>query len=384
MTTRRRGRGEGSVYRRASDGRWVGVLTFDDDRGRPGRKYIYGRTRTEVAQKLTAAQGRVAQGHAVLSDRILLGPFLDEWLAMVKANREHATWQGYEQKVRLHIEPVLGKRPLSKLTAADVQRLLDAKRASGLSPRSVQYIHATLRAALGVAERWGLVARNVAELTEPITLRRRHVRPFEPDEVERLLDICRTDRLGAFYTIAMAIGLRPGEALGLSWQDVDLDAPDPCVHVRHSLKKVAGGRLVLGEPKTSRSRRTIPLPAVAVRALREHRRRQREERLAAGPRWREHGLVFTTTVGTAVDETAASRRFGRLQDEAQIPRRRVYDMRHTAASLLLAQGVAPRVVMEVLGHSTYQLTMDTYSHVMPTLLKDAADAMDRALTPKRR
>ena len=197
---------------------------------------------------------------------------------MVKANREYATWQGYEQRVRLHIKPVFGKRPLAKLTAGDVQRLLDAKRAGGLSPRSVQYIHATLRAALGVAERWGLIARNVAELTEPVTVRRRQVQPFTPDEIDRLLEVCASDRLGAFYTIAMAIGLRPGEALGLSWPDVDLNGPHPRVHIRHSLKKGADGRPVLGEPKTSRSRRTIPLPAVAVRALRDHRRRQREER----------------------------------------------------------------------------------------------------------
>jgi integrase len=141
------------------------------------------------------------------------------------------------------------------------------KRAAGLSPRSVQYIHATLRAALGVAERWGLIARNVAELTEPVTVRRRQVQPFTPDEIERLLEVCATDRLGAFYIVAMAVGLRPGEALGLSWQDVELDRPDPCLHVRHSLKKGSDGRLVLGEAKTERSRRTIPLPAIGARAL---------------------------------------------------------------------------------------------------------------------
>jgi integrase len=272
MATRRRGRGEGSIYRRASDGRWAGVLVFEDELGRQRRKAVYGKTRKAVAEKLTATQGRVARGHAIVDERTLLGSFLDDWLAMVKANREYATWQGYEQRVRLHIKPVLGKRPLAKLTAGDVQRLLDAKRTAGLSPRSVQYIHATLRAALGVAERWGLIARNVAELTEPVTVRRRQVEPFTPDEIDRLLEVCASDRLGAFYTIAMAIGLRPGEALGLSWPDVDLDGARPCLHVRHSLKKGADGRPVLGEPKTLRSKRTIPLPAVAVKALRDHRK----------------------------------------------------------------------------------------------------------------
>ncbi len=379
MATRRRGRGEGSIYRRA-DGRWAGVVSLDEGGGRR-RKTVYGATRKEVAAKLAELQGRVARGAPVVNERTMLAPFLDEWLAMVKSNREHATWAGYEQRVRLHIVPTLGKRPLAKLTPADVQRLLDAKRGSGLSPRSVQYIHATLRAALGVAERWGLVVRNVAELVEPVTVRRRQVEPFSPEEVHRLLTACADDRLGALFTVALAVGLRPGEALGLSWTDVDLDGPSPCLHVRRALKVGADGRLVLGEPKTSRSRRTIPLPKACVVALRDHRRRQREERLAAGPRWQEHGLVFTTTVGTPVDVPAASHRFAVLQERAGVPRRRLYDARHTAASLLLAQGVSARVVMDVLGHSTYQLTMDTYSHVMPVLLRDAADAMDRALSP---
>jgi integrase len=163
------------------------------------------------------------------------------------------------------------------------------------------------------------------------------------------------------------------------WVDLDLDAAPPVVRVRQSLKKGPGGRLVFGEPKTSRSRRTIPLPKVCVAALREHRRRQLEERLRSGPRWQEFGLVFTTHIGTPLDETNAAKHFGRLQEAAGVPRHRLYDTRHTAATLLLLQGVAPRVVMEVLGHSTYQLTMDTYSHVMPTLLQGAADAMDDVL-----
>jgi integrase len=164
-----------------------------------------------VAEKLTATQGCVARGHAVVDERTLLGPFLDDWLAMVKANREYATWQGYEQRVRLHIKPVLGKRPLAKLTAGDVQRLLDAKRTAGLSSRSVQFIHATLRAALGVAERWGLIARNVAELTEPVTVRRRQVEPFTPDEIDRLLEVCASDRLGASTRLPWPSGSGPAK-----------------------------------------------------------------------------------------------------------------------------------------------------------------------------
>jgi integrase len=352
---------------------------LEGDSGRRARKTVYGRTRKEVAEKLTEIQARLAKGRAPVDGRTLLASFLEEWLAMVKTNREHATWSGYEQRVRLHITPVLGSRPLAKLSPSDIQRLLDAKLASGLSPRSVQYIHATLRAALGVARRWGLIDRNVAELVNPVTVRRAQVQPFTPDEVQRILAVCATDRLGAFYTVAMAVGVRPGEGLGLCWSDVDIDGPSPQLRIHRAMKVGPDGRLVLGETKTARSRRTVPLPAVCVTALQAHRQRQRDERQAAGPRWQEHGLVFTTAIGTPIDVPTMSHRFDDIQATAGVTRHRLYDARHTAASLLLAQGVAPRVVMEVLGHSTYHLTMDTYSHVMPSLLQDAADAMDRAL-----
>ena len=334
MASRRRGHGEGSIYQRG-DGRWVGVVTLDDPGTTRKRKSVYGRTRAEVAAKLAQVQARVVRGEAVVDERVLLGEFLDDWLETVKANREYATYLGYEQRVRRCIKPALGRRPLAKLTAADVQRLLNSVRAEGLSPRSVQYTHATLRAALGVAERWGLVARNVAELVEPVTVRRRQVEPFTMDEVTRLIAACRDDRLGALFTVALAVGLRPGEALALRWIDLDLEATPPVLHVRQALKKSPGGGLTFGEPKSARSRRTIPLPSVCVGALREHRARQAAERLAAGPRWQDHGLVFTSTIGTPLDVTAASRRFGALQDAADVPRHRLYDARHTAASIQL-------------------------------------------------
>jgi integrase len=177
MVSKRRGRGEGNIHPR-SDGRWAGVVTPDDELGKRRRKTVYGKDRAEVAAKITKLQSTVIRGEAVVNERTALATFLDDWLAMLKSNREHAAWAGYEQKVRLHILPALAKRPIAKLTAVDIQRLLDAKRASGLSPRSVQYIHGTLRAALGVAERWGLVNRNVALLTEPVSVRRRQVVPF--------------------------------------------------------------------------------------------------------------------------------------------------------------------------------------------------------------
>lgn len=317
----------------------------------------------------------------MVDERRRLGDFLDMWLSdVVKPNREYPTWNGYEQRVRLHIKPTLGHVPLARLTAADVHRLLNDKRAEGLSPRSVQYVHATLRAALGVAERWGYVARNVATLVKSVNLERHEVRPFTPEEARRLLAAAEQDRLGALFAVALSVGLRPGEALALAWEDVDLDGQPPTVRVRRSIRCEAGRGLVLTDkPKTQRSRRTIPLPVVCSRALRRHRKKQTEERLAAGEWWQDSGLVFTTGQGAPLDERNVIRHFDRLQERAGVERHRLYDARHTAATLLLAQGVPARVVMETLGHSSFQLTMDTYTHVMPVLMSEAADAMDRAL-----
>jgi integrase len=377
VTRTRRGHGEGSIYRRA-DGLWCASVEFGrDTTGRRRRKIVKARTKAEVLRRMAEVRKAQTSGLPLPEGRVTVGALLERWLETVKVNRSHATWSGYEQRVRLHLRPALGSRLLAKLGPADVQRLLDDMRTAGYGGRNIQHTHATLRAALGMAERWGMVPRNVAKLVSPVSVRRPEVVPFTSDEVHRLLDAAPSHPMGAFYVVAMAVGLRPQEALALRWEDVELDGPAPSVRVHRAVKRIDGGWEV-GPLKTDRSRRTIPLPKACVTALREHRRGQAEQRLAAGPAWQDHGLLFTTTIGTLVDPSTASRRFGEYCKVAEVTRHRLYDLRHTAASLLLVQGVAPRVVMELLGHSTYQLTMNTYSHVMPSLLTEAADAMDRA------
>jgi integrase len=178
---------------------------------------------------------------------------------------------------------------------------------------------------------------------------------------------------------AMALGLRPSEALAVRWSDVDLDVG--LLQVRRALERRSGA-YAFKEPKSRTSRRTIPLPAICVEALLAHRGRQAAERLAAGEHWVDLDLVFTTPIGSPLNRTEMSRQFTRLLAAAGVPHRRLYDCRHTAATLLLAQGVPARVVMETLGHSSYALTMETYTHVLPSVMREAADAMDRALRPK--
>ena len=224
--------------------------------------------------------------------------------------------------------------------------------------------------------RWGVVARNAATLVDLPRVDRDEVRALSPADARAIFSAVHGDRLEPLVVLTLATGLRQGEALGLRWQDVDLDAG--AIHVRHALLRM-GSKVELVEPKTKRSRRRIAIPASVVALLREHRKRQLQDRLCAGTRWQDGDYVFTSSIGTPMDGADVTRRFQRLLAAASLPRMRFHDLRHGAASLLLAQGVHARVVMEMLGHSTIALTMNTYSHVIPELQREAADKMEAVL-----
>jgi len=376
----RRGRNEGTIRQR-KDGRWEARLVMTDAEGRRVRRSFLGRTRADVRDKLQEATRAESTGTAVPSNRLTLGPFLAQWLTDVaRLSVRSSTFVIYESICRLHLTPGLGHVSLARLTPQQVQAFLNAKSAAGCSPRSVAMYRAILRQALGQAERWGLVTRNVAKLTDPPRVPRRQIRPLDPDQARAFLEVIRGDRFEALYLIALGAGLRQGEILGLSWADVDLDLGT--LTVRQALQRVAG-KLVLVEPKSVTSHRAVALPGVVLDGLRRHRVRQLEERLAGGPGWKgnDWDLVFTTTVGTPLDGIAVTRRFQALLASAGLPHQRFHDLRHACASLLIAQGVSPRVVMETLGHSQISLTMNTYSHVTPALGRAAAERMNELLGP---
>ena len=353
------------------------VTTAD---GRRVRRSLLGRSRAVVRDKLRDALQAESTGIAAPSDHLNLAAFLDQWLAdTVRPKLRPRTYSSYEGIVRVHLVPGLGHLPLARLTPQQVQRYLNAQSADGLSPRTVAIIRAVLRQALGQAERWGMVTRNVARLVEPPRVPRRPVQPLDPEQARRFLEVVAGDRLEALYLAALGVGLRQGELLGLSWADVDLELGT--IRVRQALQRV-DGRLVLVEPKSATSHRLVSLPELVRLALRAHVARQHRDRLLAGPRWRDdpRELVFRSTIGTPLDGITVTRRFQRILRDAGLPRQRFHDLRHACASLLLAQGVAPRVVMEQLGHSQISLTMNTYSHVIPALGRAAAERMDDILS----
>jgi integrase len=374
MSAGRRGNGEGTILRR-TDGRWAAAIIFDGYQ----RKWIYGKTRRDVSDRLRKIRTDVAEGRPVMNERLTMSEYLNRWLNEVAKQRTRPmTWRGYEHLVRLHILPTLGRVRLAKLTPQHVQSLVTQKvREGSLAPRTIQYMHSVLRAALNQAVRWRMVHYNAAAMVSTPPPTRREVRVLAPGEARQLLDAARGDRLEALYSVALALGLRQGEALGLMWGDLDLESG--VLRVRRASQRIPHQGTQLVETKTMRSRRTLVMPPIVISRLRAHRARQALERLAAGDRWVDLDLVFPSERGTLADGPNVTHRFHKLLKRAGLPPMRFHDLRHACASLLLVQGVHPRVVMETLGHSQISLTMNTYSHVLPILQREAADRMEAVL-----
>jgi integrase len=372
----KRGQNEGSIYQR-KDGRWAAAISLGYVGGRLKRKAVYGATRAKVQAKLTRLLAEKQQGLPVVGERQTVGQFLADWLEnWAKPSIRPKTFVSYSDTVRLHLVPAIGRIPLAKLTPQHVQALLNDAVRSGLSPRTAAYVRSILGIALARALKLGLVARNVVELVDRPRIVRHEIRPLDGDQARALLAAAQQHRLGALFSVALALGLRKGEALGLRWQDVDFDGGT--LAISGALQRI-GGKLIRTETKNNSSRRMLRLPDAIVTALRAHRVRQMEERLAAGDRWQDSGYVFTTRLGGPLDPRNVLRHFSSVLTMAAIAHMRFHDLRHSCATLLLAQGVPARVVQDILGHSAIRVTMDTYSHVLPSMREDAAQAMDAIL-----
>ena len=372
----RRGRAEGSIYQRR-DGRWTAVVSVGYRRGKRIRRHVYGETRRAVQDKLTRILRDQQDGIEPPPANQTVRAFLTEWLeTTAKPRLRPRTLTGYQQHIETHVIPALGTLRLHALSPQQVQAMLAGLQLKGLSASTIRGVRAVLRAALGDAVRWGVVARNAAALAYGPRVQRPQFTVLSTEQARSFLEVIEGDRLEAFFTVAVASGLRLGELLGLRWKDVDLAGGT--LTVRQALQRI-GKQLQFVEPKSERSRRRVSLPKFAVQALKRHQENQRTERPIAGTRWIDSGLVFTSTIGTPADERNVRRSFKSLLTSAELPDMRLHDLRHTTATLLLAQGVHPRVVMETLGHSQVSLTLDTYSHVLPSLQAEAATRLDDAI-----
>jgi integrase len=375
--TGRRGNGEGSIYQ-LPDGRWRGSVFLGYRDGKPHRKYVTRRTRALVAAEIGRLLEAQRQGQVITTGGMTVGEWLTTYLEQVaKPQVRPRTYDRYRSDIDGHIVPAIGRHRLDKLRPAHLVALYNTRAAEGLSGASLRHMHAVIRRALNVAVKWQLIAVNPAVLVDAPRAGQHEITPLSAAEAQGLIKAAVGDRMEARWLVGLALVLRQGEALGLWWDDLDLDAG--LLRVRRALQRQHGGGLVFAEPKTQRSKRTIPLPAQLADVLRQHRVRQEQERITAGSLWQDSPCVFTTPIGTPVDPRNDFREFKKLLDRGSLPSVRLHDLRHTAASLLLAQNVPARVVMEILGHSQIALTMNTYSHVAPEVSREAADRMARLL-----
>jgi integrase len=374
---KKRGNGEGSITRRKSGGWCAQYVVYTSD-GRK-RRTLYGKTRTEVAAKLSKALANRESGLVFDAGNLTMGEYLDRWLShSVRDTVRRKTYERYESIVRMHLAPALGRIRLKALTPDHVRGLYREKLDGGLSPRSVLHIHRTLSKALKQAAGDGLVPRNAAASVKPPQPRREEIQPLSRDQVGAFLDTVAGDRMEALYVLAVTAGLRQGELLALKWEDVDLEGEYPTLQVRRSLSETRGRRS-FETPKSGRGR-YLRLSGRAVVALRAHRKRQLEERMQKAGLWEDHGLIFPSEVGTPMSGRNLYRAFKIRAKRASLPQTlRFHDLRHTCATLLLKQGVNPKFVQELLGHADISLTLNTYSHVLPDMGDAAAGGMDAAL-----
>lgn len=432
----RRDQGDGSIYQLA-DGRWRAALQVGFVGGKRRRRTWTGATKAEVKAKLTAAQKLIAKGLSLAGEKETIGQFAARWLADPPLGLRPNSVRIYESIARLHVVPSLGHIKVSRLALTDVRGHLTRELALGRTASGVARDLKFLRRLLADAMREEVIARNVATLVQAPTVPKLKVDPLTPAEVRKFLAATKGNRLHALYQLAIALGLRSGEARGLRWEDVDLDAG--VLSVRNQMQRIsskkplaAPGKLVgdttwaatdkalspvvgtdiengadderpralavpkrgspsrvvpavivlgavngyyLAELKSEKSRRALNIPAVVLPEFRAHRQRQREEHLAAGPAWQgdKWGLVFCTEAGLPIHAGTLQAQFARALTSAGIRPQRFHDLRHAAASFMLAAGARMDVVRDVMGHSAIAVTVDTYGHLLPDVAREATE-----------
>lgn len=372
------------AIRRRGNGWLVTVeLGCDPITGKRRRAYFTTTTKREAGRKEARLRHEANTGLDVEPTKITLAQYLRRWLAAMRPNFTPSTCKRYEGLMRHQMIPHIGGMTLSKLRPLHIQQLYDHLHREGrvagdggLSAKTILQIHRVLSKALKQAVSWQLIPRNVCQSVEPPRARHRELRALSPEETRRLLEVAGAEDsvYGDAVTIGLHSGLRLGELLGMRWEDIDLE--NGRLAVRRVLHYVPGEGIICREPKTAKSRRTVLLGDVALDTLRRTRRRQLQARLSLGPAYRDHNFIFATAAGTPIFPGNLRRAFRRMVEKAGVDPLRFHDLRHTHASLLLARGVHPKVVSERLGHASIAITLDTYSHVLPSLQEEAVRDLD--------
>ena len=366
------------IYQRSSDERWIGALRMGyGPNGKPLRKYVSASSRGKVVVKLKVLQREFDDGLLPRDGHVTLSVLFERRCDDVMRHQvEASTLTNYASIAKVHILPSLGHKKLVELNVNDVDRLLSLKRDDGLAPSTVRRIRLVLAQCLNQAIRWGLLFRNVAVLSHAPKASRPEGRTLTPDQARHFLATLKGHRHEALFALMLSTGLRRGEALGLMWSDLDRDSG--VIRVSRQLKRGAHG-LVTSDTKTFRSRRAVNLPRTMMRTLLEHEVAQRRERARLADKWTDSDFIFTTTRGTPLDPRNFYREFRKICDQAGLGPWHPHELRHSAASLMLAQGVKLHVVSQVLGHSSIRITSDVYGHLLEPDREQAALALGALL-----
>jgi integrase len=374
---RQRLSGEGTISGPRKDGRYVGAFYALTTIGARKRVYVYGRTREEAHERLVEEQSKSARGIPVPERSWKLGPYLDYWLEhVIKPTRRPATYALYEMIVRIHLAPALGKYQLKRLSVPILQTFFNGKLRAGLSVRNVQIMRQVLSAALSRAVREELITRNVARLVELPAWQPSVVVPWSPTEALAFLQAAIDDPLYPAFVLLILYGLRRGEALGLRWQDIDIEAQ--IIHIRQQIHR-SQGQLRIGPVKTRAGSRDLPLIGLARGALLARKEQQEADQMKLGSAWADTGLVFTTRTGRPIEPRNLVRSFVRIRDSHGIRKIRVHAIRHTTASLLKDLGVPARDTQIILGHAHISTTQQIYTHVDEAARREALTRLNKLL-----
>lgn len=368
----RRGRGEGSIYQR-KDGRYTASMPVEGQ-GRK-RKYFYGKTRSEVREKLHTAQLEQRQGILATGPKQTVKDYLDDWLENIqKAKLKVSTYSLYRRHLDNHIIPGLGHIQLQKLTADQVQAFYSQKQKEGIAASTIRAFHVILGVALKDAVRRKRLPVNICTIVTPPRRATHEIQPLTAEQARHLLEAARESRLLCLLTLALATGMRLGEILALRWEEVDLEKGT--LQVRHTVAYIYKHGLIESEPKSESSRRSITLPQFVIAEMEQHRIHQAQARKKMGSTWEEHGLVFPNKYGRHFNRASLQNLFKKALRKAGLPDIRFHDLRHSAATILLSMGVPAKVVQELLGHSHISITLSIYAHVLPGMHKEAMSTMD--------
>jgi integrase len=370
---KKRGNNEGSIYKRPN-GTWSVQVTLQ------GRRLSNTfKSQRECQEWLKKIRGQIDDGMSYASTKVSLGDFLSGWLVSTKTSKAHSTWQHYEQLIRTYIIPYLGKVTARDLRPEHIQAFYNNLFDKQVGVHTIRKIHITLHNALQQAVKTGMIGRNPASFAQPPKEPATEMGILNESQASQFLVAAQDHRWEALFHLAVISGMRQMELLGLKWSDLDWNRQT--LKIERQLLRTNGQGVKFTTPKTRYGRRSIVLGRKTIEIIRKHYERQQTDRLSTGDEWQEYGLIFSTSIGTPIHPRNLLRTFKKLLQDAGLPPIRFHDLRHTAASLLLNQGIPVITVSRRLGHAKASITLDVYGHLIPSMQSEVAEMIDDLVIP---